>query len=167
LKIPFSATNWKGHAARPRALFLLLPVAVLPSFLGEIHFAKLENSMLCSRTPQRRELDYLRLLGASLQSAAQGAGLPPGRFDLSGGVLRPLAQSHRKHSIRLRKYLITGSFPQLYLRDKTRHQLNYPGSLDRSFKTSYLIWNQQKQIVLIGENGAGTATLVKLSVLSS
>jgi ATP-binding cassette subfamily B protein len=52
-------------------LFLLLPVAVLPSFLGETHFANLEYSMPYAWTPQRRELDYLRLLGASLQSAKE------------------------------------------------------------------------------------------------
>src|SRR5207253_4314329 len=52
-------------------LFLLLPVAVLPSFLGETHFASLTYSMLYSWTPQRRELDYLRLLGASNQSAKE------------------------------------------------------------------------------------------------
>jgi ATP-binding cassette subfamily B protein len=52
-------------------LFLLLPAAVLPSFLGETHFANLEYSMLYSWTPQRRELDYVRLLGASLQSAKE------------------------------------------------------------------------------------------------
>src|SRR5205814_10349173 len=52
-------------------LFLLMPVAVLPSFLGETHFASLAYSMLYSWTPQRRELDYLRLLGASNQSAKE------------------------------------------------------------------------------------------------
>jgi ATP-binding cassette subfamily B protein len=52
-------------------LFLLLPIAVLPSFLGETHFASLAYSMLYSWTPQRRELDYLRLLGASNQSAKE------------------------------------------------------------------------------------------------
>jgi ATP-binding cassette subfamily B protein len=52
-------------------LFLLLPAAVLPAFLGETHFATLAYSMLYSWTPQRRELDYLRLLGASNQSAKE------------------------------------------------------------------------------------------------
>ena len=52
-------------------LFLLLPAAVLPSFLGETRFASLAYSMLYSWTPQRRELDYLRLLGASNQSAKE------------------------------------------------------------------------------------------------
>ncbi len=46
-------------------LLLLLAVAVLPSFLGETHFASLEYSLLYRWTPERRQLDYLRYIGAS------------------------------------------------------------------------------------------------------
>jgi len=49
----------------------LLIVAVMPAFLGETHFAGLSYSLLFWRTPQRRELDYLRMLGASHQSAKE------------------------------------------------------------------------------------------------
>jgi ATP-binding cassette, subfamily B, bacterial len=52
-------------------LMVLLVLAVLPAFLGETHFSSLAYSVLYRRTPQRRELDYLRLLGASLQSAKE------------------------------------------------------------------------------------------------
>jgi len=52
--------------------FLLLLVgAVIPSFLGETRFAMLAYSMLYRWTPERRELDYLRMLGASNQSAKE------------------------------------------------------------------------------------------------
>ena len=52
--------------------FLVLMVAaVIPSFLGETHFAMLAYSILFRWTPERRELDYLRLLGASHQSAKE------------------------------------------------------------------------------------------------
>jgi ATP-binding cassette, subfamily B, bacterial len=52
--------------------FLLLLVgAVIPAFLGETCFAMLAYSMLYRHTPERRELDYLRLLGASNQSAKE------------------------------------------------------------------------------------------------
>lgn len=52
--------------------FLVLMVAaVIPSFLGETHFAMLAYSILFRWTPERRELDYLRLLGASNQSAKE------------------------------------------------------------------------------------------------
>ena len=52
-------------------LMLLLVLAVLPSFLGESHFAGLTYSLLYRWTPERRELDYVRMLGASLQSAKE------------------------------------------------------------------------------------------------
>ncbi|HEX4575255.1 MAG TPA: ABC transporter ATP-binding protein, partial [Gemmatimonadales bacterium] len=43
----------------------LLLVAVLPSFLGETHYAALGYSLLFQWTPERRLLDYLRYVGAS------------------------------------------------------------------------------------------------------
>jgi ATP-binding cassette subfamily B protein len=52
-------------------LMLLLLAAVVPAFLGETHYSKLAYSVLFRRTPQRRQLDYLRLLGASTQSAKE------------------------------------------------------------------------------------------------
>lgn len=50
-------------------LMVLLIAAVIPAFLGETHFTALAYSVLYRWTPQRRLLDYLRLLGASAQSA--------------------------------------------------------------------------------------------------
>ena len=52
-------------------LLLLLVVAVLPSLLGETHFAALGYSLLYSWTPERRQLDYLRYVGASDVSAKE------------------------------------------------------------------------------------------------
>jgi ATP-binding cassette, subfamily B, bacterial len=52
-------------------LMALLIAAVIPAFLGENHYSKLAYSVLFRRTPQRRQLDYLRLLGASSQSAKE------------------------------------------------------------------------------------------------
>src|SRR6185437_2268707 len=45
--------------------------AVLPSFLGETHFAGLEYSLLYRYTPERRQLDYLRYVGASDATAKE------------------------------------------------------------------------------------------------
>jgi ATP-binding cassette, subfamily B, bacterial len=52
-------------------LLVLLLVAVLPSLLGETHFASLGYSLLYSWTPERRQLDYLRYIGASDISAKE------------------------------------------------------------------------------------------------
>ncbi len=50
-------------------LLLLLAAATIPVFFGETRFAMLNYSMLYRYTPERRELDYLRWLGASNESA--------------------------------------------------------------------------------------------------
>src|SRR5579862_4389983 len=52
-------------------LLLLLAAAVFPSFIGETHFAALSYSLLFRRTPERRELDYLRYIGASDETAKE------------------------------------------------------------------------------------------------
>jgi ATP-binding cassette subfamily B protein len=52
-------------------LLLLLIVAIVPSFLGEVHFSTLEYSLLYRMTPERRQLDYLRFLSASDKSAKE------------------------------------------------------------------------------------------------
>jgi ATP-binding cassette subfamily B protein len=52
-------------------LLLVLVVAVAPAFLGESHFAFLGYSLNMRQTPVRRQLDYLRVLGASKESAKE------------------------------------------------------------------------------------------------
>jgi ATP-binding cassette subfamily B protein len=52
-------------------LLLLLALAVVPGFLGEAHYASLEYSLLFRWTPERRQLDYLRFLGASDRPAKE------------------------------------------------------------------------------------------------
>jgi len=46
-------------------LIFLLVLALVPAFLGEAHFNSLSYSLMYSWTPERRELDYLRYVGAS------------------------------------------------------------------------------------------------------
>ena len=60
-------------------LLVLLVGAILPSFLGETHFAGLGYSLLFRWTPERRQLDYLRYVGASDRTAkeVQSFGLAP------------------------------------------------------------------------------------------
>lgn len=52
-------------------LLALLIAATIPVFLGETHFALLNYSILFRQTPEKRELDYLRYLGASNVSAKE------------------------------------------------------------------------------------------------
>jgi ATP-binding cassette subfamily B protein len=52
-------------------LVVILVVAVLPAFMGESYFVFLGYSQHMVQTPARRKLDYLRLLGASKESAKE------------------------------------------------------------------------------------------------
>lgn len=52
-------------------LILLLVLTILPSFLGESYFNNQNYSLTRSQTPERRELDYLRYLGASDETAKE------------------------------------------------------------------------------------------------
>lgn len=52
-------------------LILLLLLAIIPSFLGESYFNSRNYALSRSQTPERRELDYLRYLGASDETAKE------------------------------------------------------------------------------------------------
>ncbi len=52
-------------------LILILFFAVIPSFMGEVHFNQWTYSLTRSWTPERRELDYLRYIGASDETAKE------------------------------------------------------------------------------------------------
>ncbi len=52
-------------------LILILIFAVIPSFLGETHFNEKTYSLTRSWTPERRELDYVRYLGSSAETAKE------------------------------------------------------------------------------------------------
>lgn len=52
-------------------LIVLLLVAIIPSFLGESYFNGQNYALTRSQTPERRELDYVRYLGASDETAKE------------------------------------------------------------------------------------------------
>ncbi|HWJ92251.1 MAG TPA: ABC transporter ATP-binding protein, partial [Flavisolibacter sp.] len=52
-------------------LIILLIVAVVPAFLGESYFNDQNYSLSRRRTPERRELDYIRYVGASDETAKE------------------------------------------------------------------------------------------------
>jgi ATP-binding cassette subfamily B protein len=104
-------------------LMALLVAAVIPAFLGESHYSKLAYSVLYRRTPQRRQLDYLRLLGASAQSAKEVkifglGGYLTGRY---GAVAQSIENENRGLAIRrasvgtLLSFVATGGYYGAYL----------------------------------------------------
>ena len=52
-------------------LIVLLFVALIPAFLGEAYFNERSYSLAYSRTADRRELDYIRQTGASVETAKE------------------------------------------------------------------------------------------------
>ncbi|MDH3650154.1 MAG: ABC transporter ATP-binding protein/permease [Saprospiraceae bacterium] len=52
-------------------LIVLLIVAIVPSFLNEAYFSRTSYSLARSWTPERRELDYVRYIGASDETAKE------------------------------------------------------------------------------------------------
>jgi ATP-binding cassette, subfamily B, bacterial len=83
-------------------LFLLLVLAVLPSFLGETHFAALGYSLLYQWTPERRKLDYYRFVAASDKTAKELKlfGLSEYLVDQYGTLADRFYQANRKLAIR-------------------------------------------------------------------
>ena len=60
-----------GLAAYAPWLILLLLAALVPAFLGEAHFNAQSYALGYARTADRRELDYVRLTGASTDTAKE------------------------------------------------------------------------------------------------
>lgn len=52
-------------------LILLLAVALIPAFVGEAHFNALGYSLNYAWTPERRQLEYVRQMGASVETAKE------------------------------------------------------------------------------------------------
>jgi ATP-binding cassette subfamily B protein len=63
-------------------LIILLIIAVIPAFLGESYFNDQGYALTRGQTPERRELDYVRYLGASDETAKEVK-----IFDLSGFII--------------------------------------------------------------------------------
>jgi ATP-binding cassette subfamily B protein len=80
-------------------LIVLLLFATIPAFLGESYFNDRSYLLTRGQTPERRELDYIRYLGASDQTAKEIK-----TFDLSDfiiGRFKQLSDSFYKDSKRL------------------------------------------------------------------
>ena len=60
-----------GFAAYAPWLLALLALALVPAALGELHFNREGYRLAFGRTPERRQVDYLRYLGASVETAKE------------------------------------------------------------------------------------------------
>ncbi len=130
-------------------LFLLLVLCVTPAFAGESHFAFLGYSLAHGITPTRRELDYLRILGSTKESAKEVK-----VFGL-GGYLRD------------RYAHLTGQIIQKNLR-LTRRRLLWGsifaviGSLGYYASYAFLVWR-----TVLGELSVGTLVFLTGAIAGS
>jgi len=60
-----------GLVAYAPWLIVLLALAMVPAFVGESHFNAINYSLNFQWTPERRQLDYVRQMGASVESAKE------------------------------------------------------------------------------------------------
>ena len=83
-------------------LMVLLAVALVPSFLGEAHFNALSYALSYVRTPQRRELDYVRQVAASADTAKEVKifGLSPFLIDRYRTISRDTYAASRRLALR-------------------------------------------------------------------
>ncbi|SEP45854.1 ABC transporter ATP-binding protein [Mucilaginibacter sp. OK283] len=72
-------------------LIILLLIAIIPAFLGESYFNDRSYALTRGQTPERRELDYIRYLGASDETAKEVK-----IFDLSGFIIDRFKQLSNK-----------------------------------------------------------------------
>lgn len=72
-------------------LIVLLLIAIIPAFLGESYFNDQSYALTRGQTPERRELDYVRYLGASDETAKEVK-----VFDLSGFIIERFKQLSNK-----------------------------------------------------------------------
>jgi ATP-binding cassette subfamily B protein len=52
-------------------LIVLLAIALIPAFIGESHFNAMNYSLNFAWTPERRQLEYIRQMGASVETAKE------------------------------------------------------------------------------------------------
>ena len=60
-----------GLVAYAPWLIALLAIALVPAFVGEVHFNALSYALNYTRTSERREIDYVRQTGASAETAKE------------------------------------------------------------------------------------------------
>jgi len=130
-------------------LFALLVICVVPTFMGESHFAFLGYSLAHGLTPVRRELDYLRVLGSSKESAKEvklfslGPYLSDRYAALTDGIISKNRQLTRRRLWWGSAFAVVGS-------------IGYYGSY------GYLVWR-----ALLGEISVGTLIMLTGAIAGS
>ena len=91
-----------GLAVYAPWLIVLLAVALVPAFLGEFHFNAQSYAVNYQWTPERRELDYLRMVGASASNAKEvkSFGLNPFLIERYRVLSQDMYRANRRIALR-------------------------------------------------------------------
>ncbi len=154
-------------------LLVLLGVAVIPVFFGETHFANRGYSLLLKWTPQRRRLDYLRFVAASDKTAKEVKlfGLEEylvNRYETL--AWRFYEASKRLLFLKIEPIVTTmpgahklpPAIEEGFVFDSVGFR--YPGTNEWAIRNLTLHIPPRQAIALVGENGAGKTTIIKLLV---
>ena len=146
-------------------LLVVLIACVVPAFLGESHFAFLGYSQNFRQTPVRRQLDYLRVLGASKESAKELKLFGLSAF-LTGRYTELSDEIYRQNVSLAKRRLWAGSL--LSLLSTAGYYGTYAfviyQTVSGRLTVGTLTFRLEPggRIALIGENGQGKTTIVKL-----
>ena len=130
-------------------LIVLLAIALVPSFLGEAHFNALSYALSYVRTPQRRELDYVRQVAASADTAKEVKifGLSPFLIDRYRTISRDTYQASRR--LALRRAVWGSGFAAL-------------GTIAYYAAYAYIAWRAVSGVITIGDLTFLAASFLRL-----
>lgn len=130
-------------------LIVLLAIALIPSFLGEAHFNALSYALSYVRTPQRRELDYVRQVAASADTAKEVKifGLSPFLIDRYRTISRDTYQASRR--LALRRAVWGSCFAAL-------------GTIAYYAAYAYIAWRAVSGVITIGDLTFLAASFLRL-----
>jgi ATP-binding cassette subfamily B protein len=130
-------------------LIVLLAIALVPSFLGEAHFNALSYALSYVRTPQRRELDYVRQVAASADTAKEVKifGLSPFLIDRYRTISRDTYQASRR--LALRRAVWGSGFAAL-------------GTIAYYAAYAYIAWRAVNGVITIGDLTFLAASFLRL-----
>lgn len=130
-------------------LIVLLAIALVPSFLGEAHFNALSYALSYVRTPQRRELDYVRQVAASADTAKEVKifGLSPFLIDRYRTISRDTYQASRR--LALRRAVWGSCFAAL-------------GTIAYYAAYAYIAWRAVSGVITIGDLTFLAASFLRL-----
>ena len=119
-------------------LIVLLFVALVPAFLGEAHFNAKSYSLDYARTPERRELDYVRQTAASVETAKEVKIFGLNRFLIDRYVSLAAGIYAANRKLALRRASWGGLFTAI-------------GTVGYYFAYAYIAWQTVAGVFTIGD----------------